>query len=92
MSADETYEQRVARISGEQFEERIEKLARDLERLAGKVRETASRSQLDRATYVQHAVIWGFANLNIDNLPRYGREADYGQELAERVEKGATDV
>jgi hypothetical protein len=90
--SDETYEQRVARISGEQFEERVERLAQDLEKLAGKVRQTASRNQLDRATYIQHAVLWGFANLNIDNLPRYGREADFGQELAERAAKGAPDA
>lgn len=82
VAPEETYEQRVARLTAEAFEERIEKLARALEKLAGTVRQTASASQLDRATYIQHAVLWGLANLSIDNLPRYGREADYGQELA----------
>jgi hypothetical protein len=84
---EETYEQRAARIAAEQFEERIEKLALDLERLARTVRQTASRSQLDRATYIQSAVLWGLANLGIDNLPRYGREADAGAELASGAEK-----
>ncbi len=83
MTTEEPREQQLARLSAEAFSRRVDEVADKLIRLAEKIRNEDTASFTDRASYIQHDVLWGVANLNIDNLTRLGREADQYAATAE---------
>lgn len=66
------------------LQENAERLAKDLERLAQHVRDEArdfqkvsqSRRYGNVVASIQHAVLWGVANLSIDRLVTIAMEAD----------------
>jgi len=83
MSIEEgAFNRQLVRVTASAFEDRVEQLAAAIERLAGKVRAESARSYIDRASYIQHTVLWAVANLNLDNLPRYALQADQAEEKA----------
>lgn len=89
MGTEETREQQLARLSAEAFSRRVEDIAGRLVRIAEKIRNEDSPSFIDRATYIQHEVLWGVANLSLDNLPRHASEADRNARQAHIAGGGA---
>lgn len=71
----------------ERLRENAERIATDLERLAERVRDeardfervsghTPQRRYGNVVSSIQHAVLWGLANLNIDRLATIAADAD----------------